>query len=111
MVDIEPDWSLYRTFLAVVRAGSFSAAARLTGSTQPTIGRQIQALEATLGLKLFSRSQRGLLPTPAARNEITIEQEQHMRAVDVAVASGHDPVDRGFIRSGIHRKVLPLSPE
>ena len=58
-------------FVQVVDHGSFSAAARLTGSTQPTIGRQIQTLETTLGLKLFTRSQRGLAPTAAARELIS----------------------------------------
>ena len=84
MPDIEPDWSLYRTFLAVVRAGSFSAAARLTGSTQPTIGRQIQTLETTLGLKLFTRSQRGLLPTAAARELVA-----HAESMAAAAAALH----------------------
>ena len=84
MVDIEPDWSLYRTFLAVARAGSFSAAARLTGSTQPTIGRQIQTLETTLGLKLFTRSQRGLSPTAAARELIS-----HAESMASAAAALH----------------------
>jgi DNA-binding transcriptional LysR family regulator len=64
----EPDWSLYRTFLAVVREGSFSAAARSIGSTQPTVGRQIEALEKNLDVKLFARSQRGLVATAAARD-------------------------------------------
>ena len=66
MAEDEADWNLYRTFLAVVRGGSLSAAARVLGSTQPTIGRQIEALEAALDARLFTRSQRGLLPTAAA---------------------------------------------
>ncbi len=60
------DWSLLRSFLAVVRRGSLSAAARATGLTQPTIGRHIDELEAGLGVALFTRSQAGLLPTEAA---------------------------------------------
>jgi DNA-binding transcriptional LysR family regulator len=60
------DWSLLRSFLAVVRRGSLSAAARATGLTQPTIGRHIDELEAGLGTALFTRSQAGLLPTEAA---------------------------------------------
>jgi len=67
MVAREPDWSLYRTFLAVVREGSLSAAARSLGSTQPTVGRQIEALEKKLDTALFARSHRGLAPTAAAR--------------------------------------------
>src|SRR6266404_551496 len=37
--------------------------------------------------------------------QLLVDQQQRLqRAMDVAVATGHDPVDRGFIRSGIHRK-------
>src|SRR5215472_5496584 len=63
----EPGWDLYRTFLAVVRDGSFSAAARRLGLAQPTAGRHIEALEALLGASLFTRSPRGPVPTAAAR--------------------------------------------
>jgi DNA-binding transcriptional LysR family regulator len=63
----EPDWSLYRTFLAVMDGGSLSAAARALGIAQPTVGRQIEALEAALGGEtLFTRSPGGLRPTRAA---------------------------------------------
>ncbi|WFU11058.1 LysR family transcriptional regulator [Rhizobium sp. CB3090] len=62
----EPSWDFYRTFLAVLRHGSLSAAARELGLTQPTIGRHIDALEETVGAELFTRSQQGLLPTDAA---------------------------------------------
>ena len=68
----EPNWDLYRTFLAVIRDGNFSAAARRLGLAQPTVGRQIEALEATLKSPLFTRSQRGLLPTAAARELIPL---------------------------------------
>ncbi|MDO1582357.1 LysR family transcriptional regulator [Rhizobium oryzicola] len=63
----EPDWNLYRTFLAVMRKGSLSAAAREVGLTQPTVGRHIDELEVQLGRSLFTRSQQGLLPTDTAR--------------------------------------------
>lgn len=59
-------WELYRTFLAVVEEGSLSGAARVLGSTQPTVGRHVDALEKALGLPLFTRSQTGLLPTDGA---------------------------------------------
>jgi predicted amidohydrolase len=58
MVHDEPGWELYRTFLEVVRDGSLSGAARKLALTQPTVGRHIDALEASLGLSLFSRSPR-----------------------------------------------------
>src|SRR5262245_26646793 len=99
MTEIEPDWSLYRTFLAVVRAGSFSAAARQTGSTQPTIGRQIQALETTLGHKLFTRSQRGLLPTLAARELVSHAESMAAAAAALRRAStGGASEEAGTVR-------------
>ncbi len=65
---VNPDWSLYRTFLAVMDAGSLSGAARALGIAQPTVGRQIEALEAALGGEpLFTRSPGGLRPTRAAQ--------------------------------------------
>lgn len=66
MNTIVPDWSLYRSFLAVLREKSLSAAARTLGLTQPTIARHIAALEAALRAELFTRSRHGLAPTPAA---------------------------------------------
>ena len=66
MVNANPDWSLYRSFLSVLRTGSLSAAARDDGLTQPTVGRHIDALEEALGVALFTRSQQGLLATEAA---------------------------------------------
>ena len=63
---MEPDWQWYRSFLAVLDHGSLSAAARALNLTQPTLGRHIDALEASLGLKLFTRSFDGFAPTDAA---------------------------------------------
>ena len=54
------DWNQIRAFFATVEQGSFSGAARVLKSTQPTIGRQIAALEETLGLTLFERTGRSL---------------------------------------------------
>ncbi|SLN10872.1 LysR family transcriptional regulator [Oceanibacterium hippocampi] len=61
------DWDLYRAFHAVFRARSLSGAARLLGSTQPTVGRRIDALETAHGTTLFVRSRHGLAPTEAAQ--------------------------------------------
>lgn len=53
------DWSLVQAFLAVAETGSLSGAARLLGASQPTLGRQIKAIEAQLGADLFVRQARG----------------------------------------------------
>ncbi len=57
------DWTLAKSFLAVAETGNLSAAARTLGISQPTIGRQIKALEAQLGAELFRRVPRGLTLT------------------------------------------------
>ena len=59
------DWSHLRLFLAVADQGSLSAAARALGVSQPTAGRQLQALESDLGVKLFARYGRRLSLTEA----------------------------------------------
>jgi DNA-binding transcriptional LysR family regulator len=66
MDKLEPEWNLYRAFLAVLQAGSLSAAARELGLTQPTVGRHIEALEQAVGFTLFARSKNGFLPTDQA---------------------------------------------
>src|SRR5579859_3399576 len=66
MADIEPGWELYRSFLAVMREGSLSGAARILGMTQPSLGRHIRELEDSLGISLFARSPQGLSPTDLA---------------------------------------------
>ena len=54
------DWELIQAFLAVADCGSLSAAARRTGQSQPTLGRQIRQLEQNLNASLFTRHARGL---------------------------------------------------
>jgi DNA-binding transcriptional LysR family regulator len=72
------DWDDYRYFLAVADAGSLSAAAQRLGSSQPTVGRRIAALEARLEARLFVRSQQGYALTPAG--EAIIDAAQRLAA-------------------------------
>ena len=60
------DWTLVRSFLAVLDAGSLMGAARQLGAQQPTLSRHVAELEAQLGAPLFERTGRGVLPTAAA---------------------------------------------
>lgn len=62
----DPDWSLWRSFAAVVETGSLSAAARALGLSQPTLGRHVEALEQALGVALFERTLTGLKATETA---------------------------------------------
>lgn len=58
------DWNLLRAFHATATLGSLSAAARHLSLTQPTLSRQIIALEAELGVELFERIGRRLSLSP-----------------------------------------------
>lgn len=62
------DWSLMRSFLAVIERGSLLGAARHLGVSQPTLGRHVAELERQLGTVLFERTGRGLVATAAARS-------------------------------------------
>lgn len=73
------DWNQVRAFLATAEEGSFSGAARVLKSTQPTVGRQIGALEEALGVTLVERSVRGLTLTESGRALL-----DHVRAMGEA---------------------------
>lgn len=60
------DWNLLKSFLGVLDHGSLSAASRALGTSQPTLGRHVSELEASLGVTLFERGRDGLTPTQAA---------------------------------------------
>ena len=60
------DWALVKSFLAVLDAGSLTAAAARSGAQQPTLSRHVAELEAQLGAPLFERTGRGVTPTAAA---------------------------------------------
>lgn len=61
------DWNQLRAFLATAEEGSFSAAARALSTTQPTISRQISALEASLKVTLVERNVTGQTLTVAGQ--------------------------------------------
>jgi DNA-binding transcriptional LysR family regulator len=107
-----PDWHLFRAFLAVAREGSLSGAARALGTTQPTMGRQVAALEATLGVKLFTRSLDGLSPTDAGLRLIpSVEAMAAAAEAAQRALSGEVDEAQGTVRitasDVIGREVLP----
>ena len=55
------------SFIAVVEAGGFSAAARRTGDTQSGVSKAIGSLEKRLGVRLFNRSTRSVTLTDQGR--------------------------------------------
>lgn len=76
------DWNRARAFLATAESGSLSAAARSMAMTQPTLGRQVSALEEELEVVLFERVGRGLRLTPAG-----FELLEHVRKMGEAASA------------------------
>jgi DNA-binding transcriptional LysR family regulator len=72
------DWNLIRAFRATADTGSLAAAARQLGLAQPTLSRQVAALEQSLGLTLFERIGRRLMITDAGVG--LLEQARAMAA-------------------------------
>lgn len=111
-MDRAATWDLYRSFLGVLRFGSLSAAARELGLTQPTLGRHVDALEASLGTSLFARSRHGLAPTPAALALVPHAEAMEAAALAlVRAASGEAGEPAGAVRvtasNFIGAEVLP----
>ena len=73
------DWNQVRAFLVTAEEGSFSAASRALGVTQPTLGRQVAALEDRLEVTLFERVGRSLALTRSG-----LELLDHVRAMGAA---------------------------
>ncbi|MGH1464495.1 MAG: LysR family transcriptional regulator [Cognatishimia sp.] len=94
-----PDWNHIRAFLATAETGSLSAAARHLGLTQPTLSRQVAALEEELGIMLFERIGRTLELTQAG-----VEMLEHTRRMGEAadqvslVATGQSQAIDGEVR-------------
>lgn len=75
------DWNQIKAFLATAEEGSLSAAARALKTTQPTVGRQVSALEGALGVTLFERAGRSFRMTAAGRDLL-----DHVRAMGDAAS-------------------------
>ncbi len=80
------DLNQLRTFLAVYRTGSFTAAARRLQLSQPTVTAQIRALEERTGRDLFERRARGVAALPHADALAAQLAEPLDRLADVAGA-------------------------
>lgn len=95
---IQFDWNRARAFLLTAEEGSLSAAARALGMAQPTLGRQVDALEEELGVILFERVGRGLTLTATG-----LELLDHVRAMGEAAnrlslaAAGHSQSVEGKV--------------
>lgn len=73
------DWNQLRAFLETAQTGSLSAAARKLGLTQPTLSRQVAAIEQRLGVTLFERVGKSMALTTTG-----LDLLEHARAMGAA---------------------------
>jgi len=73
------DWNQLRAFFETADTGSLSAAARKLGLTQPTLSRQVAAIELSMGVTLFERVGKAMVLTPTG-----LDLLEHARAMGTA---------------------------
>ncbi len=100
------NWGQIRSFLAVSRLGSLSAAARELRVSQPTLSREIQALETSTELNLFKRTTQGLQLTEAGRTLVEAAGKMNAAADQFArQASGLSVELSGDVRISVNEIV------
>lgn len=117
------DWNQARAFLVTAEEGSLSAAARALGLTQPTLGRQVAALEEELGVALFERVGRGLTLTPSgtnlleyvrrmgeAANQVMLSATGHTQRIEGSICIAASDVVAGFLLPPILSELRTLHP-
>ena len=93
------DWDDLRSFQAIARHGSLSAAARALGVRQSTMGRRLAALEKRLGHQLLQRTPSGFLPTQAGEAILgNVERIEHEALAISRTLTGQDSRLAGTIR-------------
>lgn len=92
------DWNQLKAFLETAETGSLSAAARKLGLTQPTLSRQVAAIEQVMGVTLFERVGKSMALTPTG-----LDLLEHARAMGAAAealslaATGSSQAVRGVV--------------
>ena len=96
--NISFDWNRTRAFVVTAESGSFSAAARAMGSTQPTISRQVAALEEELQVTLFERMGTRLQLTTSGAELLAHARPMAEAAMRVSMAAaGHASSVEGLV--------------
>lgn len=93
------DWTLIQSFLSVAQTGSYSAAARASGRSQPTIGRHIDQLQTQLGATLFQRVTGGYALTQTGTALMDHAQTMQKAAAQMSMITAGRAADiRGTVR-------------
>jgi len=87
------DWNQARAFLATAEEGSLSAAARVLNQTQPTLSRQVAALEQALGVLLFERVGRSMVLTAPGHELLSHVREMALAASKISLTASSEATE------------------
>ncbi|OZG75022.1 LysR family transcriptional regulator [Hahella sp. CCB-MM4] len=117
------DWNRARAFLVTAEEGSLSAAARALDMSQPTLSRQVAALEEELRIALFERGAKGLELTPnglelleyvramaEAANSLSLAASGQANSIEGNITISATEVMAAFVLPPIIRKLRSAYP-
>ncbi|GAA3930549.1 LysR family transcriptional regulator [Litoribacillus peritrichatus] len=117
------DWNRARAFLVTAEEGSFSAAAKALGMSQPTLGRQVSALEDELNVVLFEKVGKGIVLTPsgeellahvkqmgAAASEFSLAATGQSHSIEGTVSISATEVMAAYILAPLLKKLRKTAP-
>jgi len=118
------DWNRARSFLVTAQEGSLSGAARALDMSQPTLGRQVAALEKELGVILFERVGYKFMLTPNglallehvqvmadAASKVSLAASGQSQSVEGTVCISASEVHAVFLLPPIIAKLRRLAPK
>lgn len=95
------DWNLVRSFLAITRTGSMTAAAKRLKIDYSTLSRRITALETSLGAQLFDRRTSGSSLTEAGERLLVMAEQMDQLATSATQSIGNTKLEAaGAVRVG-----------
>jgi DNA-binding transcriptional LysR family regulator len=119
----QPDWNHLRAFLATAELGSLSAAARELGLTQPTLSRQVAALEHALEVTLFERIGKSMVLTTTgldllehartmgtAADELTLTASGRSQAVEGLVSISASDAVAAYLLPPVMQRIRASAP-
>ncbi len=117
------DWNQLKAFLETAEAGSLSAAARKLGLTQPTLSRQVAAIERQLGVTLFERVGKAMALTGtglalldharvmgAAAEDLRMAATGQSQAVDGVVCISASEAVAAYLLPGVLSRLRQQAP-
>ncbi len=117
------DWNQLKAFLETAETGSLSAAARKLGLTQPTLSRQVSAIESQLGVTLFERVGKAMVLTStgltlleharamgAAADDLRMSATGQSQAVDGVVCVSASEAMAAYLLPGVLSRLRQQAP-